>query len=211
MDGLRRQLRERFPEAHGVGLAGRMESAAEAGGEEVLTLDGLVAGELVEVVSAGPAGGLGLWMAGLLDGAADAGGGAPAVVLVDGADGFDPSSHSGEACSRLLWVRCGSALEMVKAADLLVRDGNVPVVLVDAGGLGAEELRGLPASAWWRLKQAAEGSGCRLVVMASWPLVPCAGRRLVISADLELEDFERTGDELRGRLRVVPERLSRAR
>ena len=48
---------------------------------------------------------------------------------------------------KLLWVRCGSAIEVLKSADLLVRDGNVPFVLLDAIGTARRDLAALPA---WR-------------------------------------------------------------
>lgn len=48
---------------------------------------------------------------------------------------------------------------MLKAGDLLVRNGNVHFVLLDASGVAARDLRAVPASAWWRLKQLAEANG----------------------------------------------------
>ena len=74
------------------------------------------------------------------------------MVLVDGADGFDPGSFSSDACEKLLWVRCRCAMEMIKAADLLVHDGNMPFVLLDAMGLDRRDLGKVPSSAWWRLR-----------------------------------------------------------
>ena len=56
------------------------------------------------------------------------------VVLIDGADGFDLASVEPAALTRLLWVRCRSAVEAVKAADLLLRDGNLPFVLLNLRG-----------------------------------------------------------------------------
>ena len=167
------------------------------------------AGAISEVVAAGAQAGVLLLLAGLL-GEPDEVSPHPQLVLVDGADGFDPASFTGKACSRLLWVRCHSAMTMLKAADWLVRDGNVPVVLLDATGLARRDLAALPASAWWRLKQAAEHSGCRLVVLAPSPLVAAASLRLSLSAELSLGDFDCSRDELLQRLRPVPQRLRQA-
>jgi len=128
--------------------------------------------------------------------------------VVDGADGFDPASFSARVCARLLWVRCRkSAMEMIKAADWVVRDGNVPLVLVDATGLVRRELAKVPTAAWWRLKQSTERTGCRLVVVAQTELVPSAGRRWRISMGLELVDFAASREELLGRWRPIPQRL----
>lgn len=124
------------------------------------------------------------------------------MVLVDGADGFDPGSFSGDACGRLLWVRCGCAMEMLKAADLLAHDGNMPFILLDAMGLDRRDLGKLPASAWWRLRQVVERTGGRLVVMSEKPLVPCASLRVALGAGLKLEDFDAEREELLGRLEI---------
>src|SRR6266705_692856 len=53
------------------------------------------------------------------------------LALIDGHDSFDPHPL-GNACLRhLLWVRCTSTFDAIKAADLLLRDGNFPLVIVD--------------------------------------------------------------------------------
>jgi len=48
------------------------------------------------------------------------------VALIDGRDSFDPCALANSILRQLLWVRCAKALEAVKAADLLLRDGNFP-------------------------------------------------------------------------------------
>lgn len=174
-----------------------------------LTVTSFPVGAITEVTPGGQGAGLWLVVAGLL-GEPEEVSPHPELVLVDGADGFDPASFTGNACSRLLWVRCHSAMDMLKATDWLVRDGNVPVVLLDATGLLRRDLVALPASGWWRLKQGAEHSGCRLVVLAPFPLVASASLRLALSADLTLGDFDCGRDELLQRLRPVPQRLCQA-
>jgi hypothetical protein len=134
----------------------------------------------------------------------------PEFVLIDGADAFNPASFSGKACSRLLWVRCASAIGMLKAADLLALDGNVPFLLLDATGIPRSELNKLPASSWWRLKQTVERSGARLVVLSAMPLIPCASLRLSLSADLSLRDFDASTPELVERLRATTQQLRHA-
>jgi hypothetical protein len=162
-------------------------------------------GTISEVVG----GGVGMMIAGLL-GEPEESAALPDFVLVDGGDRFDPGSHTTAACSRLLWVRCRTAQEMMRATDLLLRDGNVPFVLLDTGGIGRRELAALPDSVWWRLKLAAEATSCRLVVMSAEPQVPCAAVRVALTARLGLEDFEIPRRELVARLRVVPERRRRS-
>lgn len=202
---LRQQLRDKFPQAHGV----RSDPEPVVPLGKPFQAEGFPVGAISEVLPAGPVAGLALLIAGLL-GEPEETSPHPELVLVDGADSFDPGSFSGTACSKLLWVRCRSAVEMIKAADLLVHDGNVPFVLLDATGLARRDLSALPASAWWRLKQRVEHTGGRLVVMASFPLVPCAGLRLSLSAGLSLRDFDSPRDELLDRLQPQSVGLRRA-
>lgn len=205
LDELRRQLREKFPQAHGV----RPEVDIPARSATSLVRESFPAGGISEVVPAGPDAGLFLLIAGLLENI-DPTVPQPGLILIDGSDGFDPASFTAEACSRLLWVRASSATRMLKAADLLVRDGNLPFILLDATGLPHRELGGIPSSAWWRLKGLAGRNGSRLVVLAPFPLVPCAGLRLTLSADLSLRDFDEARSDLLERMTAVPQRSQRA-
>jgi len=197
IDDLRRKLREKFPEAH----AALPVIAEEPPPEQPFDPSLFPTAAISEVVGSG----VGMLVAGLLGDPAECAA-LPDFVLVDGGDGFDPASYSAQACSRLLWVRCRTAEEMLKAADLLVRDGNVPFVLLDTCGIARRDLQALAGSLWWRLKLAAEGSGCRLVVMSSFPQVPCAAVRVALTASLGLEDFELPRRDLVGRMRVGAER-----
>src|SRR6478736_2076741 len=102
---LRQQMREKFPQAHGL----RAEPKVPAPAQKPFHLDTFPVGAISEVVPAGP-------VAGIL-GEPDEVSPQPEMVLIDGADGFDPDSFEDAACSKLLWVRCRSAMEMAKAAD----------------------------------------------------------------------------------------------
>ncbi len=201
---LRKQMRDKFPQAHAIdpGTASR-----EAEGGTLFDAKMFPPGAISEVVPAGKSSGMSLLVAGLLENESLEEAGGFRMVLVDGADGFDPGSFSNEACGRLLWVRCRCAMEMVKAADLLLHDGNMPFVLLDAMGLDRRDLGKVPASAWWRLRQVAERTGCRLVVMAGRPVVPCASVKLVLGAGLRLEDFDAERGELVEKLEVRGETL----
>lgn len=202
IEDLRKQLREKFPRAHAAALMPRQE---EAPPEQPFDPAFFPPGMVSEVIGSG----VGMLVAGLL-GEPEETAALPDFVLVDGGDGFDPASFTAEACSRLVWVRCSAVTEMLKAADLLVRDANIPFILLDTCGIGRRELAAIPASAWWRLKLAAEISNCRLVVMSVLPQVPCAGVRVSLNARLDLEDFDVPRRDLIARLRVVPERMKRA-
>lgn len=203
---IRRQLREKFPAAHG--FAPVAEPASEVS-QTLFETATFPAGAISEIIPAAEGGGLSLWIAGLLAEPEEAAG-FPKFVLVDGGDAFDPASHTAAACSQLLWVRCAKIQEALKAADLLVRDGNVPFVMLDLCGLPVAALRSIPAAAWWRLKQFCEAGACRLVVLAPAPLVPCASLRLALSASLALGDFDLPRHEILQRVAARRDRLRHA-
>jgi hypothetical protein len=202
---LKQQLREKFPQAHAL----RAEPTVLPPQDKLFCAETFPVGAISEIIPAGAAAGILLLIAGLLGEPQEASP-HPELVLIDGADGFDPDSFEDAACSKLLWVRCRSALEMAKAADLLIHDGNLPFILLDATGLDRRELSAIPASAWWRIKQTAEQNGCRVVILAPSPLVPCASLRMTLSADLTLQHFDIPRSDLLDRLHPVSQSLRRA-
>lgn len=202
---LKRLLRNKFPQAHSRPLLNDEPPEPAFRFSDPLSFP---VGGISEIIPEGPEPILGLVIANLL-GEPQELSEIPDFILVDG-DGFDPNSFTNEACSRLLWVRCGTAIELLKSADLLVRDGNIPFVMLDTCGFPAHELRALPSSSWWRLKQITERHGSRLLVLSSFPLIPCATLRLSLSSRLTLADFERMREDLLGKIRVRSQRLRRA-
>ena len=203
---IRRQLREKFPSAHGFTTISEPVAQISKTLFEIATFP---AGAISEIIPATAGGGLSLWIAGLLAEPEEAPP-FPKFVLVDGGDSFDPASHTAAACSQLLWIRCAKVSEVIKAADLLVRDGNVPFIMLDLCGLPPVSLKSLPAAAWWRLKQLSEATRCRLLVLAPFPLVPCASLRLALSCRLELADFDLPRKEILQRVEARSEQLRRA-
>ena len=54
------------------------------------------------------------------------------IGLIDAANSFEPSDWADEVLRRVLWMMCGgSAVPAIRAADILLRDGNLPVVILD--------------------------------------------------------------------------------
>jgi hypothetical protein len=151
---------------------------------------------LVEVVAR--SGGAGLVVSGVLGEAARQG---RAVALVDGADTFDPQDAGPERCRWLLWVRCHRLDEAVKAADLLARDGNLPVVLLDLQQAQATGLRRLPGSTWFRLRSVAATSGTLLLALTPEPSATCADLRVTLDPRPPAHPFERPRAELEASLR----------
>jgi hypothetical protein len=202
---LRKQLREKFPQAHAS-----LEGTARYSPTTVtpFSVGTFPSGAISEVVPEGSGSALGLLLAGLMGDPAEAVA-LSEIILVDGGNGFDPASFTEAACSKLLWLRCTSALEMLRVGELFVKDGNVPFVLLDTVSLPPGELKAVQASVWWRLRQLAERTACRLVVLSPFPLIPCASLRLTLTANVSLADFDLPRRELLGRLAAHRERLRR--
>jgi hypothetical protein len=98
-------------------------------------------------------------------------------ALVDCGSFFDPGSFQPPALKRLLWVRCGLAAEAIKAADLLLRDGNLSVLMLDLQGADMRRL-GTPASTWHRFQRVVEQGNMALAVFTPRPMVEGASVRI---------------------------------
>lgn len=126
----------------------------------------------------------------------------PTLALIDGRDSFDPDSFSPLDCSKLLWIRCNTSQQAMKAADLLLRDGNVPRVIIDLLALPKAELRSIPDSSWHRLNQLVQTSDLSVIVISPHVRVPCARLRLFVQSRFGLDHLVRSREELLGELQV---------
>ncbi|TLD69424.1 hypothetical protein FEM03_17420 [Phragmitibacter flavus] len=199
---LREVLREQYPEAHAHALSSGGEMGAIQTGWACLDGMRLMQGTVAEIVDERGSAGAGLLLLALME--AERESLRPRVALVDGADAFDPASASMETLNRLLWVRCRDANRAIRAADLLLRDGNITRVLLDLQFCPAQALRQIPAPAWHRLRMLAEKAGTLLCAFTSFQMVPCARARLFLEETHAVEalDGSREGllSELRGRV-----------
>ena len=109
------------------------------------------------------------------------------VGLIDAANSFEPSDWMDEHLSRILWVMCGSAGPAIRAADILLRDGNLPVVVLDLQMLPMPQLRRIPASTWHRFQRIIEPTAIVLTVLTPQPMVEGAATRMAIHTDLTLD------------------------
>ena len=158
---LRLLLAERFPQA-----APRPAAVLPTG---VAAIDeagdgGLPLGGITEVVAPAPSSGGQLLISHLL---AATRARRMRAALVDALDAFDPQSHEPSLLQHLVWVRCRTLDEAMHAADILVRDANLALVMVDLRGLAWRALRGVPATTWYRLQRALERTDMAMVVFTA--------------------------------------------
>ncbi|MFP6899153.1 MAG: hypothetical protein VCA38_21385 [Roseibacillus sp.] len=190
---LRQQLQERFPEAH-------QSKPSPAPVRTTSRLPAFPSGALSELSPAGPASGLSLVLAELLQRSEVRAQEVPAdglptpdhepLGLIDGRDSFDPASYGLASCSRLLWVRCRDAEESLRCTDLLLHDGNLPLLVLDLQLNPHEELRQIPTSSWYRLRNLAKQSGTALLVFTPKHFIPCATLQLTFGSSFSLGDLE---------------------
>jgi len=112
------------------------------------------------------------------------------VTLIDGRDSFDPCSFNNTSLRHLLWVRCSKASEAIKSADLLLRDANFPLVIVDLILNAPEELRKIPQTNWYRLQRLVEFAPTACLVFTPSPMVGSAQLKLVLESSWNLKNLE---------------------
>lgn len=132
------------------------------------------------------------------------------LALVDGQDSFDPAGGLGQArLGNLLWVRCAKALEAIQAADLLLRDGNFPLIILDLVLNAADELRKIPQTSWYRLQRLAEVTPAAFLVLTRTSMISSAQLKLSLENSWNLADLDRDGG--RSHLKVLVKRAQGGR
>lgn len=187
---LRRLLSERFPGARfSADVSAKSNSIWPTGVPQIDAQlhGGLPKGAIVELVNERKNSGSALFISTLLRKAA---GENQIITLIDGQDSFDPCAFKQETLSRLLWVRCKDAAQAMKSVDLILRDRNLPLVLLDLALNPAKQLRKIPSSTWYRLQRIAETTSTIFVVVTPQPMVGCAQIRLGLNSQFTLKDLD---------------------
>jgi len=164
---------------------------------------GLPRGRVTELVSAVPGSGGELVFEALLESTRAA---RLRVALIDAADGFAPKNHRANLLRHLVWVRARSLPEALGCADVLVRDGNYAVMVLDVRGVPARVLRQQSSGVWHRLRLAAEQNPGAVLVQSAAGFFPAVPWRLVLRTSAHLGELRRTRAERAVALAVEVER-----
>jgi hypothetical protein len=121
--------------------------------------------------------------------------------LIDGSDSFDPDGLEASVLSRLFWVRCKTADEAIKAADILLRDRNLSFIALDLKMNPAAQLRKISGAAWYRLQRLARQSGTAFVVLTPHPMIASAETRLILESRFTLDALPEDQDQLLAELK----------
>ena len=207
---LRQLLKERFPglRTNAEDLSPDTRNFWPTGLPQIdaLLQGGFAKGALTEIVSERPGAGSALLACSLLRQAAQAG---QIVAFVDGADSLEVTQLEETVLSRLLWVRCRSAAEALKATDLLLRDGNVPLVLLDIAINPEKQLRAIPATTWYRLQRLIEETSTVSVVFTPRAMISPAHDRIFLHSRFSLSCLEQDQDELLSDLKLEAAEMRR--
>jgi hypothetical protein len=193
---LRKLLAERFPQ--------EIVSPANQLATGITNLDsvlngGLTKGAITELISPPGNGGSASFIAALLHRAA---GERYFLALIDGRDSFDPQSIAPVALRHLLWIRCHQASEAMQAADLLLRDGNFPLLILDLVLHPLAELRRIPSSNWYRLQRLIEPAPTALLALTPCSLISSAQWKLILENRWRLPQLDWAATELQTQIQV---------
>jgi hypothetical protein len=200
---LRKLLAERFPQ-ESLPPADQLSTGLPIFDE---TLEGgLTKGAITELTSASGNAGSATIIAALLQ---RAGRDRYFIALIDGRDSFDPSTSGGSggsALPQLLWVRCRKATEAMEAADLLLRDGNFPLVILDLMLNPVEELRKIPSSHWYRLQRLVEPAPTAFLVLTPRSMISSAQWKLALENRWTLPQLDEEAAALQAQLKIRVQR-----
>jgi hypothetical protein len=93
------------------------------------------------------------------------------VALIDSKDCFEPAADDHPL---LLWIRCHNVLQALKATDLILRDGNLSLVILDFKESRDKELSKVPESTWYRFQRIIEENRNALLTITRHPIVNSA-------------------------------------
>lgn len=187
---LRELLSEKFPAA-----PVKTASALQVGWEPLDQTGGLRRGAVTELTGSVASGGLFVeLMMGVLQREKCF------AALVDAARGFDPRDCAPGGLQRLLWVMCSDVKQSVQVTDLLLRDANLPLVLLDLQMAAPRQLRSIPSSTWHRFRRLVEPTATALVILSRRPMVEAAQVRIATESSWTLAAMRQRRSTLVARL-----------
>jgi hypothetical protein len=200
---LRNLLAERFPQPR---IAPQARLATGVPPLDEALAGGLAKGAITELTSPNVSAGSALLITRLLETAHQE---RFFLALIDGRDSFDPQPLGNVRLRNLLWVRCRKTADAVKAADLLLRDGNFPIVVLDLVLNAAEELRKIPQTSWYRLQRLVEPVPTAFLVLTRRSMISSAQTKLVLENRWTLADLQQ--ENCGGQLRFTVQRVQGGR
>src|SRR5690349_4991402 len=128
---------------------------------------GLPRGAMTEICGAACSGRTSVLLSALASRTADG----EVCALVDARDSFDPltGNAAGIVLEKLLWVRCQTIDQALRAMDLLIQAGGFGMVAVDFSDIPTRTVRQVPLNAWFRFRRAVEDTPTILLLLEQEP------------------------------------------
>ena len=202
---LRKLLEERFPPRRAPAAAMFLTGLAAL---DQITGGGLPKSAITELIAPESNAGSASLIHSLLHAAHRAG---QFVALIDGHDSFDPQSADNASLRHLLWIRCRKTFDAIKTADLVLRDGNFPLVIVDLVLNAPEELGKIPQTSWYRLQRLVETTATACLVLTRHSMVSSAQLKIRLQNHWSLDTLEKEKAVSRLRFRAQRSHLQTER
>jgi len=148
---------------------------------------GFPKGAITEVIVAGAYYGSSTLLQSLVQQAAKAN---EILTLIDGNDSFDVTQLDEKMLSRLLWIRCRSVAQAIRAADLALRDGNLSWVILDLKSNSDQQLRKISPATWYRFQRLVEETGTACVIFTPRRMLAPARARINLRLQISLGAME---------------------
>lgn len=110
--------------------------------------------------------------------------------LIDGSSSFDAAPFEQGTLSRLLWLRCSNTDQAMKAVDILLRDRNLPLLVLDLKLNSTAELRKISGTVWYRLQRIVQQTSTAFFVITPWPMIGSAEVRLTLGGHFNLDSLD---------------------
>ena len=114
------------------------------------------------------------------------------VALVDGKNSFDP----GLLNPTVLWVRCTQLEQAAKAVDLLIRDHNVALTILDFKLNPITDLRKIPATTWYRWQRVTAETQTSLLFFTPTYISGSSSFALTLTTQWQLNDLTELSTDL---------------
>jgi hypothetical protein len=110
-------------------------------------------------------------------------------AIIDAASTLEPEEWPPHYLQNILWVRCNSTAQAIRATDLLLRDGNCLLLALDLHGSNSRDLTAIPTSTWHRFHRILDHSNAALLVFSPTPLAEGAMQRIAADSEWTLHDL----------------------
>ena len=128
-------------------------------------------------------------------------------ALVDAGNSFDPDGLTNAQLAAMLWVPCNGPEQAVHAADLLLRDANLPLVVLDLMMCPVRQVRAIAATSWYRLQRVTEGNGTVALVFTPTPIMAGAACTLRLTRRYELAALDLLRNQLAASMQMETLRM----